>query len=219
MTDYESIVIFDTEWTAWPGSDERNWSGPGEYREVVQIGAVRLNRQYDEIEAIDLIVRPKYNPILSDYFIELTGISQHRLDREGRPFPAAMAQFAAFLTSYATVAYSNGADEDILRENLALNNMPQVLPDVPFLNIQPWLRDVLGEPTEFIPSHLFFCGADSPKTSPAHDALSDARTIAGAIRRLVLVGAPLLPHERPGPASTSTGLPTLYRKDVDDGNG
>jgi hypothetical protein len=36
----QEIVIFDVEVTTWEGTWERRWSGEGEYREVVQIGAV-----------------------------------------------------------------------------------------------------------------------------------------------------------------------------------
>jgi hypothetical protein len=39
------VVVFDTEFTAWRGSMERNWAGPGEFREIVQIGAVRIDAE------------------------------------------------------------------------------------------------------------------------------------------------------------------------------
>lgn len=28
------VVVFDTEFTAWQGSVERAWQGPGEFREL-----------------------------------------------------------------------------------------------------------------------------------------------------------------------------------------
>ena len=70
-----NIVIFDLEWTAWEGSKERNWTGLGEKREIVQIGAIKLS--YDdgltEIGMFDCYVKPQFSPILSDYFTNLTG--------------------------------------------------------------------------------------------------------------------------------------------------
>ena len=39
------IIIFDTEFTAWEGSLARNWNGPGEYREIIQIGAILVDTQ------------------------------------------------------------------------------------------------------------------------------------------------------------------------------
>ena len=42
------IIIFDTEFTAWEGSAQRNWSFDWEYREIIQIAAVKglLNEAY-----------------------------------------------------------------------------------------------------------------------------------------------------------------------------
>ncbi|HJO97979.1 MAG TPA: hypothetical protein QF891_08275, partial [Rhodospirillales bacterium] len=39
----EAVVVLDMEWTAWEGSRARRWGAPDEYREVVQIGAVKLD--------------------------------------------------------------------------------------------------------------------------------------------------------------------------------
>lgn len=195
VMDYKSVVIFDLEFTAWPGSLERKWTAPGEYREIVQIGAVRLDRDYCATHTIDLIVRPKFNPILSEYFISLTGIRQQRVDREGLTFPDAMDRFTEFLTQHATVAYSNGRDEAILLENLAFHDLPPQLPNIAFFDIQPWFQAALDEESEFIPSHQFLTAAKLPNQAAAHDAVNDARTIASAIRHLRLEGAPPLPHE------------------------
>ena len=38
----EKFIIFDTEYTAWEGSQERNWSDDDEYMELVQIGALKV---------------------------------------------------------------------------------------------------------------------------------------------------------------------------------
>ena len=69
------IAVFDLEWTTWEGAQARNWSGPGEEREIVEIGAVKLDGRNSlrEISAFDMLVRPRLNPLLSDYFTGLTG--------------------------------------------------------------------------------------------------------------------------------------------------
>ena len=38
-----SLTVFDLEYTAWECSMARSWLTPGEFREVVQIGAVKLD--------------------------------------------------------------------------------------------------------------------------------------------------------------------------------
>lgn len=37
------MVIADLESTSWEGAQESGWSGPGQFREIVQIGAVRVD--------------------------------------------------------------------------------------------------------------------------------------------------------------------------------
>ena len=37
---HKEAVIYDLEFTTWPGALERNWLGKGEYREIIRIGAI-----------------------------------------------------------------------------------------------------------------------------------------------------------------------------------
>ena len=68
------VVIFDTEYTTWEGAMERNWSGPGEYKEIVEIGAVLVETDnFSEVDTFSAYVKPVKNPKLSELFINLTG--------------------------------------------------------------------------------------------------------------------------------------------------
>ena len=72
-----TITVFDLEYTAWECSMARRWLAPGEFKEVVQIGAVKLDA--DSLESLgefDMLVRPRINAVLSPYFENLTGITQ-----------------------------------------------------------------------------------------------------------------------------------------------
>ena len=42
MAGPDIFVIMDLEWTSWEGAKKRQWSGPGEEMEIVQIGALKL---------------------------------------------------------------------------------------------------------------------------------------------------------------------------------
>ena len=67
-------VVFDLEFTAWEGSVAHRWSRPGEFTELVQIGAVLVDAQTFTVEReMDLLVKPRLNPVLSDYLVQLTG--------------------------------------------------------------------------------------------------------------------------------------------------
>ena len=96
-----SLVLFDSEVTAWEGSASRNWLGlvPGtrkhEAREIIQIGALRVliheGGQSEAVEslwlqqgpALRFFVKPTLNPSLSPYISRLTGITQRQVDEEG----------------------------------------------------------------------------------------------------------------------------------------
>ncbi|MDX3362053.1 exonuclease domain-containing protein, partial [Streptomyces sp. ME02-6978.2a] len=91
-----TFVIFDLEFTTWPGAMEQHWSAPGQLREIVQIGALRLNEEYSVVEECETLVRPVVNPRLSPFFTTLTGIDQRRVDREGLPPAQALSDFLAF---------------------------------------------------------------------------------------------------------------------------
>ena len=41
-----TVTVFDLEYTAWECSMARHWLAPGEFKEVVQIGAVKVTGQW-----------------------------------------------------------------------------------------------------------------------------------------------------------------------------
>jgi inhibitor of KinA sporulation pathway (predicted exonuclease) len=79
------FVLADLEYTSWDGAMARDWGGPGEFREIVQIGAVKVTRAggWHEVDALMVLVRPTLNPVLSDYFTNLTGITDADIARAG----------------------------------------------------------------------------------------------------------------------------------------
>ena len=95
----DKALIFDLEFTSWPGSNERNWSLPEEDREIIQIGAIKieLTGKMRELDSFQILVRPLKNPILSDYFVDLTGITQDKVEKNGVLFPVALSQFVNFI--------------------------------------------------------------------------------------------------------------------------
>jgi inhibitor of KinA sporulation pathway (predicted exonuclease) len=164
----------------------RNWNGPNEWREVVQIGAIRVDGsdEFRELAAFERLVRPKRNPVLSNYFTKLTGITQDRLDCNGVDFVCALDAFEDFVG--AAPALSNGGDEEILFENCDLLNMPRKMRGTTFVNVRPALAISIGRPESLVNSGMLvrlFDGA--PASLVEHDALSDARAIAFALRNIV----------------------------------
>jgi hypothetical protein len=119
---HKEAVIYDLEWTTWLGTLEREWSERDEYREIIRIGAISIDLySLQEIEVLDVIVKPSINPILSDYCVKLTDITDEQIQAEGIELHEAIHKFVDFVRRRNTFHYGN--DILIILENLWLNNI------------------------------------------------------------------------------------------------
>lgn len=178
------IVLFDLEFTAWEGSMDRGWSEDWEFREIIQIGAVRVkdNATFSEIDRMICYVTPTRNPVLSDYIKDLTGIDQETLDAEGFDFSEALAVFLNFCNDARMVLCYDG-DPDVLKENVILNGLKK--PEWPeFGALAPSLGNRLGH--EFAKSTSYgmqkLVGIDA--SGREHDAMDDSLAMVAALRVL-----------------------------------
>lgn len=182
-----SAIVFDLEFTAWEGSLARRWLGPGEFKEVVQIGAVRLDTAtLEETGSLDLLVRPRINRALSPYLEDLTGITDRALAVRGVDFADAYRGFVEFAGRGVIAAF--GRDDLVLAENLRLYGIAEAPPLPPYLNIVPWLRaNGIGTAGKHACHVGPLCGVKFKGRE--HDALDDARSVAAGIRALAGRGA------------------------------
>jgi inhibitor of KinA sporulation pathway (predicted exonuclease) len=184
------VVIFDTEFTAWVGSMARGWAGPGEHKEIVQIGAVALNvHSLAETRAFEILIRPVKNPALSGYLVGLTRITNERLAREGVDFATGVRRFLDF--TEGSPLHCFGRDDKIITSNARLIERPELWPDRTATNLKDWLLGV-GVPLAGVFSGELAAHVGSKSQGVAHDALVDARSLAEAVRYLVAKGAPNL---------------------------
>ena len=116
----KEYVIVDTEYTAWKGSMSRNWSKKGEHRELVQIAALKIANNI-LIDSLNILVKPLYNPILSKYFVDLTGITNQELHIYGSTLEDSL--YSLYKFTNGLFIYSYGNDYSIIYENLKLNKI------------------------------------------------------------------------------------------------
>lgn len=181
------IVIFDLEFTAWQGSMEHRWLRPGEHREVVQIGAVKVDAAtFEETAEFNVLAKPRLNPVLSSYFEELTGVTNRALEAEGIDFGDAYRSFVEFAGGMPIVAF--GRDDLVLIDNLRLYGLNAAPPLPCYRNIVPWLVE-----QGIDPRGLHACdiaqSAGAAFEGRRHDALDDARSVALGIATLIARGA------------------------------
>ena len=186
----QTLVIFDLEFTAWSDSMAGHWLAPGQFKEVVQIGAVRLDLESLAITAsFDCLVRPRINPRLSDYFERLTGITNTRLAGDGIDFETGYRRFVDFADGNPIAAF--GHDEWVLEGNIRLYGLKNLPPLPRFLELREWFE---GHGIET--SRLHSCDVGPllgvPFEGQMHDALCDARSLAAGMAVLLKQGAKLL---------------------------
>ncbi len=185
LAGYKQIVIFDTEYTTWLGAKEKEWSGSDEHRELVQLAAAKINLETKSIiDAVEIIVKLTKNPILSDYFMELTGVTQARVDAEGISFAQAYEKFIDWTGGVTCFSYANSqkplADGHILEENIILNNMTEIVSSDQFKNIRP-IFDAAGVPTHLYNSGKLYEYFDIKLEGHEHNAMHDVMSLSHSL--------------------------------------
>jgi len=187
----KDIVIFDGEYTAWQGSRERKWSEEWEHREVVQISGIRINPvTFEQIgDAFDEIVKPRINSVLSEYFINLTSITNEDVDARGIDFIEAFQKFTKF--SENATLWSFGNDCPVVNENIELYKLQGKLTPLVGEDIRAWAKSIGIDVTKNLPDGREFTSGSfaeaigAPFKTKAHYALNDALSILAAVKYLV----------------------------------
>lgn len=180
----EKIIIWDTEYTSWPGCQENGWDNEKEeYREIIQIGAVKFDTSRLEVlDGFDKAIRPQINPELSDYIKDLTGLSQKRID-EADKFETVLKAFIEW--SQNLKLYSYGNDLDVVRRNIELYNPEIDLEQRRFKDMRKKFLEN-GVPVDNWNSgdiaHYFDPGKELLRQ---HDAYNDARNMAEAVKMMI----------------------------------
>ena len=186
-----SAIVFDLEFTAWPGSMEEPLA---EARRVQGSGADRGDQGRCEARStrsrpFDALVRPRINPATVGLSRKADRASpMKRLAERGTDFVPAYERFVEFAAGAPIVAF--GRDDLVLTSNLRLYGIADC-------NAAAALRQ-----------HRALAGGERRRSARAaclryrsrrraqkfegrrHDALADARSVALGIKTLVARGAP-----------------------------
>lgn len=86
-----NFILFDIEATCWDGYHSNG------IQEIIEIGALSLDRFGEEIGSFGLLVSPTINPRLSQFCKELTGITQQNVE-EAAVFDVAYEKFEEWVS-------------------------------------------------------------------------------------------------------------------------
>jgi hypothetical protein len=189
------FVIYDLEFTTWAGAQERGWTGEHEFREIVQIGALRVDSASLQVDAeFDVLIRPRRNPQLSPYFESLTGIRNDDIAAAGQDFESAFNAFLKFCGGSYALSYGN--DMVIFGENIILqlpSHRAPAIPLPPFINVRPYINASIPATKELAAGNLYQgLGTAVEPRGRVHNALADCHGILEALRVLRNSGRPLV---------------------------
>lgn len=182
---HKQIIIFDTEFTTWEGALARKWSGPNEHREMVQIAAQMIDLETETVlDSFNCMVKPQVNPILSDYFINLTGITQDQVDTEGVLFQDVYSAFDNWTNGLPIFCYGRTvgepADRGVFEENITLYNLPVELDRSRYSTLTE-LFQLAGADTQKYSSGEMYRFFNLPLDGHVHNAMHDVDSLVASL--------------------------------------
>lgn len=175
ISESEIVIVGDTEYTTFGPTRETGWPEPHHHKEIVQIAAIKLNLATgQEVETFDRFVRPTINPNLTQYFTDLTGITQNEVDLHGVSFNVRLAEYTAFCGDYPAWVFN--ADGEVFEENCRLNGASFPFVSTPFNRVMPKLSAWGFEPNAFS-SGTLYKAVGLKMGGHVHNALHDVRSM------------------------------------------
>ena len=167
-----NYIIFDLEWNQPADVDATVTEPlylPGE---IIEIGAVKLNEQFQPIDELRTLVIPQYYKKMHRRIASLTGIYDRDLAERGLPFPEAYAHFSAWCgEEYAYMTWSM-SDIPVLIDNMLLHGIDVSGLPVCYDLQRIFDREIMrGNMRYSLESALAILKEDG---ETAHDALNDA---------------------------------------------
>ena len=155
-------------------------------REIIQIGAIVLDDQYQEIGTFNTLVKPQYNDRVEPYYSKLTGITTEMV-QNAPEFETAIRMFFFWCVSMdeARIYQWSESDLDQITKELALKQI-QLEPEYLSL-LEDWsdFQKEFGDELHISRSLALKMAVDMAGLDfdgEAHNALNDARTTAALLR-------------------------------------
>ena len=199
------VLVVDLEATCWDASTPEGGAQSIHTMEIIEIGCVLSNRSGDVLDTRSFIVRPERQPILSEFCIALTQITQAVVDN-APPLKDVIDQMNAWLEGTETVAlWGSWGNYDLnqLAAQCALDSADSQLLQLPHLNAKKlWRRTTRQRKKTSLAQALAY--HDLEFDGQPHRGVDDARNIA---RLLPFLDWSLMDELLSQPTNTATHNP------------
>ena len=126
-------IVFDLEWNQADGKHAENGMLPFE---IVEIGAVKLNRRMQIIDRFEEVIKPKIYPHMHYMATKIIQIDKETLDNGG-DFPAVMERFLKWCGNNYRFCIWGTLDITELQRNMCFYGMEELTTKpMPFLDVQ-----------------------------------------------------------------------------------
>lgn len=151
--------------------------------EIIQIGAVKLNENFEQVATFNQMIAPQLYPRLHPYVEKITGIRQRDLKNQPA-FAEAYAAFLEFIGKEPAILCTWGGDDiKSLYRNILYHNLDADAMTDQYLNIQPFASAYLHhEAGKAIGLKNAVTELGLPENASYHNALHDAAYTADIFR-------------------------------------
>ncbi|MCJ7688749.1 MAG: exonuclease domain-containing protein [Clostridiaceae bacterium] len=184
-----NYIIFDLEFNQSYNfeNETENIINPKCPFEIIQIGAIKLNKDFKKIGFLDILVKPEIYTRLNPFVQKLTGLTMEELD-SGKSFKEMYKELAEFIQSDSSVLCVWGvADIKELFRNIEYYELDTSLTPLEYINIQSYackylnckkgINIGLGNAATLL---------DIPLEGQFHNALNDAYYTAEVFKKIYI---------------------------------
>ncbi|MBZ9632915.1 3'-5' exonuclease [Clostridium sp. FP1] len=135
-----NYIVFDLEFNQGFNfaKETKSITNPKCPFEIIQIGAVKLNENFETIGALDILVKPEIYTTLNPFVKELTGLTMEILDT-GKSFKEMYTEFTEFIKTDSSVLCVWGvADIKELFRNIEYHELDATIVPTDYINIQSY---------------------------------------------------------------------------------
>ncbi len=177
-----NYIVLDMEWNQ-PFNTKTMVKKPVTlHGEIVQIGAVKLNENYQIIDTFKIMVAPKYYTKMHKKVAKLTKITADELQL-GFPFPVAFKHFKQWCGDSFTFLTWGSSDIEVLRNNMLLHKINTEWIPTTYYDVQIIFNYQIAKENHQV-SLLSAMDKIGEPFLEAHDALNDARNTVSVCSHL-----------------------------------